>query len=65
MMDRMDADHGSTPTLATLKRKAGGAETERVENEMFALAVVGNWLRSLHWCTSGTQDTKQLPYFVQ
>lgn len=31
MMDRMYADRGSTPTLATVKRKAGGAEMERVK----------------------------------
>lgn len=27
----MYTDHGSTPTLATVKQKAGGAETERVK----------------------------------
>lgn len=40
MMDRMYADRGSTPTLTTVKRKAAGAETARVKNEMFAPAGV-------------------------
>lgn len=41
--DGAHGDRGSTPTLATAERKAGGAERERIKNETFAPAGVVQW----------------------